>query len=161
MKEREIRTRVYTKEQILAAQDMYMNYKSLAEICAMTGMSIYAVKFYSHKYWRKERQLSKSQILDLLGESRGKAFAEISLYGMELLVRSLKDHAKNGTVLTIKESFALSHILSNIDKMVRLDSGEPTDIIKDIKPADRGEIIQLIQSDPFYKQLPANKNHHG
>jgi len=151
---KESRARVYSREQIEKGRDMYMQYKSYMDIAAETGMSIYAVKFYCKQHWKKDRELHKSQIIEVLGETRGKAFAEISIYGLELLVKSLKDHAKNGTILSVKDSFALSHILTNIDKMIRLDEGNPTDIIKDVKPADRGEIIQLIQADPFYKQLP-------
>lgn len=151
----DVKARAYTQEQVEMGRRMYMDYKTNQEISIATGMSIYAVKFWAKKYWKIERDLHKSQIIELLGDAKGRAFAEISMYGMELLVRSLKEHAQNGTILSLKESFALSHILTNIDKMIRLDDGTPTDIIKDIKPADRGEIIQLVQADPFYKKLPS------
>jgi uncharacterized protein YjcR len=148
---------VYTKDQIEKAHQLYLKYTPYEEMAAMTGMSVYAMKWYAKKGWRKERDLLKSQIIDLLGESKAKSFAEIGKHGMDLLVRSLQEHTRNGTILSVKEALALSNIITNIDKIVRLEDGLPTDIVKDIMPADQSEIIELVQADPFYKQLPAKK----
>lgn len=148
---------VYTKDQIEKGRLLFLQYRSYEEISEMTGMTVYALKWYAKKSWRKERDMHKNQIIELLGESKAKAFAEIGMHGMELLCRSLREHAKNGTILSVKESFALSNIITNIDKIVRLEDGLPTDIVKDIAPADQGEIIELVQADPFYKRLPAKK----
>ena len=44
----------------------------------------------------------------------------------------------------------LTHIVSEIDKILRLDEGEPTDIIAEHKPATIIELQEKLKRDPFY-----------
>jgi len=151
------KSHIYSIEQKETAKELYMQYRPFLEIAAETGLSIYAINWYARKYWRQERDLAKTQVIQLLGEQKAKAFAEIGMHGMDLLVRSLREHSKNGTILSVKEAFALSNIITNIDKIVRLDEGAPTDIISDMKPSTREEVIEVINVDPFFKRLPGGK----
>ena len=48
------------------------------------------------------------------------------------------------------EARNLTTIVSEIDRILRLDDGEPTDIISQHKPATVIELKQKLKADPFF-----------
>ena len=58
--------------------------------------------------------------------------------------------ADNPEELKAHEAKALMDIISNMDKIMRLDAGSPTDIIEETKPVDVIEIRKkILKADPF------------
>ena len=70
-----------------------------------------------------------------------------SLDCIDRAIRTLKERAKPPTVM---EARNLTTIVSEIDRILRLDDGEPTDIISQHKPATVIELKQKLKADPFF-----------
>jgi hypothetical protein len=139
----------YNDEQIEAAKELYFNYTPLKEIEEKTGVTVRSVKHYANRYWKEERETRKSDIIEALTESKKGLMFEITKNGLEVLNRAMSDLLKGDRPLTPREMTGIANIINDLDKIHKLDEGNPTDIVADIKPASIVEIKKLIESDPF------------
>jgi hypothetical protein len=80
---------------------------------------------------------------------KGQIFLKAQATAMAVLQRGLDNLLSKGSDLTVSELKEVSTISANIDRMFRLESGMPTDIIKsmNLKPEN---IIAIIKNDPMY-----------
>lgn len=140
--------RKYSEDQINEARRLYMSYKTRKEIVDATGININTLASYIDK-WRPERELAKSEMFSALADSKKRFFVDLANNGLEILVRSLREMNRDGAVLEPKQLREISSIIGEIDKIIRLDDGNPTEITESLKPATRADIIQLLKSDPF------------
>lgn len=136
------------------ARNLYMSYQSRDEIVEKSGMSMSSLKYYIHKSWYKEREASKYQMVQALSDSKKKVLTSIVSDGLELVARSMKEWVRSGKVLTPKEADSISKIITDADKISKLDEGSPTDILGEIKPATYVEIREAreraLELDPFH-----------
>jgi len=80
---------------------------------------------------------------------KGHLFLKTEANALALIQRGLRQHLESGNNLTINELKDLTGMLTNLDKMNRLEDGRPTDIIKSINYSPK-RIIEIIESDPMY-----------
>lgn len=140
--------RKYTPDQLDMAKKMFMAYKSRKEICEATGIAVNTFPDYAKK-WIPERDLLKSEMFSALADSKKRFFVDLAQNGLELLVRSIKDLNRSGETLAPRELKEIAAIITEIDKIIRLDDGKPTEIVESLKPATRESIIELLKTDPF------------
>ena len=139
----------YTDEQFELAKQMYLAYKPLADIVAKSGMNIHTVKYHVGKRWKEEREFKKSEIVEALTESKKSLMYEISKHGLEILANSIKDLSSSKRPLNPTEMSRIKDIITDLDKIVKLDEGNPTEILADTRPATIVEVRELLKKDPF------------
>jgi hypothetical protein len=130
------------------AKAMYMKYEPLSIIEASTGITVSNLKNYSRK-WKIERDAIRSEIIHALTESKRALMFSISKNGLEVLAKAMEDLRKGTRQLSPKEMSGIANIINDLDKIVKLDDGNPTDIIAEIKPSSTIEIRKLMAADPF------------
>lgn len=139
----------YTEQQIKQAKDLYFAYTPLKQICVTTGFKYESLKHYISTYWKEERELAKHDIIDSFTESKRAVILSISKHGLELLDRGLTDLLKSGRPLKTYEISQIATLVTELDKIIKLDDGRPTEILAELKPASFIEIKKLLQKDPF------------
>lgn len=139
----------YTDDQFEAARQLYLSYKPLAEIVEKTGMNIHTIKYHIGKRWKEERETKKSEIMEALTESKKSLMFEISKNGLEILANSIKELSASKRPLNPTEMSRIKDIITDLDKIVKLDEGNPTEILASTKPATIVEVRELLKSDPF------------
>ena len=144
-------TKVVDK-QLELAKVLYLKYTPLNSISLETGMTKSQLVYYIPK-WRAERELLKSEVLEALSESKRELMSSIAKNGLEVLAKSMEDLVKRGAALSPKEMSGIAAIVDSLDKITKLDDGNPTEIIAETKPATTIEIRKLLNRDPFL-ELP-------
>ncbi len=138
----------YDETTINAAKQLYLSYSILSDIIIKTGMTRSSLIYYIPK-WREERERIRSEVIDALSDSKKELMFSIARSGLEVLNRSMIELSKSNRVLTPKEMTGISAIIDNLDKIGKLDEGQATEIIKEIKPANVIEMRKLLSNDPF------------
>lgn len=88
--------------------------------------------------WRAD----KYQALDNIGSLANRAL----LKGLEKLNKDIDAGDKE---LSVPEMKVLSEILTNMDKIARLEKGQATDIIQTVKGLTADEARKILESDPM------------
>tara|TARA_R100000152_G_C6761923_1_gene186113 strand:+ start:851 stop:1402 length:552 start_codon:yes stop_codon:yes gene_type:complete len=138
-----------SKYDLVKARELYMSYKTLKEIAEALDMPYKTVQFHSAK-WKKDRDLMKNELLRELTENKKTVLTSLVGNSLECVDRAIADLKNRKNPPSIKEARMLTHIVSEIDKILRLDEGEPTDIIAEHKPATIIELREKLKRDPFY-----------
>lgn len=146
------KVRQYSDDSIAAAKALYMDFIPLRKISAETGIKVTSIKYYIGRYWKEEREAKKSEMIEALTESKRAMMFEISKNGLKVLSKGLEDLANSTRKLTPAEMKQVESIITNIDKIVKLDDGNPTDIIDTMKPATVVEVREILKKDPFLGQ---------
>ena len=140
----------YEEAQVAAAREMYLRYVPLKRIEEATGIILGTIRYYADSKWRKEREAAKSDLIDALSDSKRVLFTKIVAYGLDTLANSLQKLKEDDVALSPKEMSAISGIITDIDKIVRLDEGNPTEILANTKPTTIIELKKrLTAADPF------------
>ena len=138
-----------SKYDLVKAKELFMSYKTLKEIAEALDMPYKTVQFHSAK-WKKDRDLMKNELLRELTENKKTVLTSLVGNSLECVDRAIADLKNRKNPPSIKEARMLTHIISEIDKILRLDEGEPTDIIAEHKPATVIELREKLKRDPFY-----------
>lgn len=156
--------RKLSKAQLEWAKEQYMNYKPIAEISREVGVTSKAIQYHVNKGWKSERILRRNELAIELTESKAAIMSSTfsaSYKGVNAWVRKVTapDHQ-----LSPQEVKTLMQIITEMDKITRLDAGSPTDIIADTTPIPVIEIRKkILDSDPFlmedadFKEIPRDK----
>lgn len=112
------------------ARDLYMSYTPRAEICRATGISEHTIDNWVRRgdWYRIRETENKGVAVEVL---RRKAFltANIAALSFEALSKAIAT-VSSQTKVSLEEGYKVSMILAQLDKVVRLSQGEPTDIVK-------------------------------
>jgi len=139
----------YTEAQLDKAKKMYMNYMSIADIAEKMGMPRTSVSNYVQASWKKERQLMSNDLLNEVTANKRVMLTKLAGKSIDLIGKALHDLSRK-TELSAYEANVLAGLLDKIDKIMKLDAGQATDIIAEAKPATIVEIQRKLEMDPFY-----------
>lgn len=138
-----------THAQLEKSKEMYLKGYPLREIMETTTISKSTIYYHIPK-WREERELNKNEIIAALSENKKTLLSEVIKNGLDVLAHSMKELKKSNEALTAKEMVGLSNVITNIDKIIKLDQGDPTNITENKKPATVLEIKEMLRkADPF------------
>jgi DNA-binding transcriptional ArsR family regulator len=137
-----------SQEQFDLMRQMYYGYKPIAEIVKATGVKRPTVMFHIKK-WKEDRELRKHEIVAALTDSKRELMSSIAKNGLEALAASMEYLNSNKKVLSLKEMQSVAQIIDSFDKITKLDDGNPTEILAEIKPSSTIEIRKLLKNDPF------------
>lgn len=138
-----------SKYDLTEAKELFMAFKPMKDIAEQCSIP-YRTLLYHSKKWEEERDMVRKVILKDLAENKKAVLVSLtgnSLDCIDRAIRTLKERAKPPTIM---EARNLTTIVSEIDRILRLDEGEPTDIISQHKPATVIELKQKLKADPFY-----------
>lgn len=138
-----------SKYDLTGAKELYMSFKAIKDISEQCSIP-YRTLLYHCRKWEKERDMVRKVILKDLAENKKAVLVSLtgnSLDCIDRAILTLKERSKPPTII---EARNLTAIVSEIDRILRLDDGEPTDIISQHKPATVIELKQKLKADPFY-----------
>ena len=141
---------VKSKYDLDTAKSMFMDFKPLKEIAKVLNIKYRTLVYHKNK-WEEERNLVRKEILrDLADNKRGDFLVNLTSNSLDCVDRAIEDLKKRDKPPTIHEARLLTNIVSEIDRIIRLDDGEPTDIISEHKPSTVIELKAKLKKDPFY-----------
>ena len=138
-----------SKYDLKTAKELYMVFKPMTDIAKDLNIPYKTLVWHSAK-WKDERNLLRNELLLELTENKKTVLTSLVGNSLECVDRAILDLRNRKSPPTIKEARMLTHIVSEIDKILRLDDGEPTDIIAEHKPATVIELRDKLKRDPFY-----------
>ncbi|RLA65470.1 MAG: hypothetical protein DRQ88_09320 [Epsilonproteobacteria bacterium] len=82
-------------------------------------------------------------------ELKGQLFLQVEANALALLQKAIKVHLESDAVPSIQELKSLSGLISDLDKIGRLEEGRPTDIKYSVNFSPE-KILEIIHNDPMY-----------
>lgn len=148
-------TKRLTKKELETAKQLYLQYHTVTEVSKKTNISRTTLTHHIKKDggWEHERNLSRAELLDKATSSRKTDFVEMTSSTITVLKRALTSLAQRDDAPTVQEAKGAAAILETLDKITRLDDGNPTDIIHQEKPVTVVELRKRLSKDPFAGEL--------
>ena len=140
---------IQSKYDLKAAKAMFMDFKPLKEIAKVLNIKYRTLVYHKNK-WEEERNLIRKEILRDLADNKRAILVNLTSNSLDCVDRAIEDLKKRDKPPTIHEARLLTNIISEIDRIIRLDDGEPTDIISEHKPSTVIELKAKLKKDPFY-----------
>ena len=140
---------VKSKYDLDTAKSMFMDFKPLKEISKTLNIKYRTLVYHKNK-WEEERNLVRKEILRDLADNKRTILVNLTSNSLDCVDRAIEDLKKRDKPPTIHEARLLTNIVSEIDRIIRLDDGEPTDIISEHKPSTVIELKAKLKKDPFY-----------
>jgi len=122
----------------------------VSEIKRLTGFDRGTLDKYIIE-WNKDRKAIHNHMMMVYDNAKKEIVPNIIHGGLTLIDNKIKQLLHDKEALTIADIERLTNIITNFDKLKRLDIGDPTEI-KEIKrtiPATLKDLQKAINSDPF------------
>lgn len=129
-------------------KDLYMDYCSVSEIARKYNVSRTGMSYHANKYWNDEREMTKAALFSQFTDTKRTNFIKMSQSAIQIITKSLQALAQRGAPPTVQEAEKATKILESLDKITRLDDGNPTDIVAE-KPMSFKDIDAIAQMNPF------------
>ena len=146
--------RSISEDKLIEAKRMYMEYIPVIDIAKAIEENRTTISYYVQTYWRPEREMMKADLFAHFSEVKRTNFIKMSASSMEIIQRALHDLAKRDMPPTVTEAKKATEILESLDKITRLDDGNPTEIMGE-KPMSFKDIEVIANLNPFKnKEIP-------
>lgn len=145
-----------TEAELSKAKQLYMDYVSITEIASILGRPKETIQYHVTKKWKSERVLRANETLADLSDSKIAQMSNTFSDSFRSIAKWVAFKSSDPKQLTPHEVKTMMSIVTEMDKITRLDAGSPTDIIADTKPIDVIEVRKrIIKADPFidYKEI--------
>lgn len=145
------------KQKYFIAKSLYMQGMSINEIQKQTGIPPKTLDKWrlgmnahgDYTSWAEQKAKAiADNAKDLMLSNKAK-LVDIFTLGCDLIKRSLVARAMEEKPLDMKEARLVSEIITSLDKLNRLDSGKPTEIIEEAKPISLNELRDAVLKDKF------------
>lgn len=142
-----------TDAQLDQAKKMYMDYVSMPKIASIIGVNKSAISYHVQKYWKSERVLRANEMLLEFSDSKIAMMSNTFSDSYRSIKEWVRVKSRDPSQLTPHEIKTMMAIISEMDKITRLDAGSPTDIIESTAPVDVIEVRKkIVQADPFLEE---------
>ena len=138
-----------SKYNLKEAKELYMTFMPVVDISKQLNIPYKTLVYHTGK-WKEERSLLRSEILKELSENKKAILTTLVGNSLEIVDRVLKDFKAGKRDASITEARHIVSMITDVDKILRLDDGNPTDIIAEHKPATVIELRDKLKRDPFY-----------
>ena len=137
-----------TQEEQDKARNDYLCYQPVSKIAKNLGVNRTTLDHHARK-WHTERELLRSELFANFAAGKQTEFVGLSESSLSILKKGL-DYLNNRTEPpSVKEMGQIAKIFETLDKIMRLEAGDPTSITAE-KPLSIKEIkAQLKSADPF------------
>lgn len=140
----------HSDKKLEAAKRSYMSYEPVSKIARDLNIPRTTIQNHVNEKWKAERQILANEIIAELGETKAAKLSTLFSNGIDVIHAAIKDLHMRGTPPTMNEARAAVNVIEALDKIMRLDQGNPTDIIAETKPISIIELRKEIDElDPF------------
>ena len=130
----------------------YLSYMPVSQIAEKYGIPRTSLDYHVKSKWFTEREMLRSELFANFAAGKQTEFVNLSTNSLKILERGLGYLAQRSEPPTVKEMAQISKIFESLDKIMRLDAGDPTSITAE-KPLSIKEIkAQLSAADPFNEE---------
>lgn len=137
-----------SEEELARAKELYMEYIPVVEIARRLKLGRSSLQYYVNKTWRAEREIFSTSLLSEIADNKRAQITQVAATSIDLIIKALGDLGKKDT-LTAFDANTLCNVYEKLDKILKLDAGNPTDIIANQKPATIIEIRKRLAADPL------------
>jgi transposase-like protein len=140
-----------TDDQKERLKQQYLEGASLSDLSNRYGIARTSLSYHANKKWKQELELQRAELFSHFSKSKKANFIKMSESAIKVMTRALEDMADRDIPPTIREAKDATVILESLDKITRLDDGNPTEIVAE-KPISITEIKAKLKLDPFYEE---------
>jgi hypothetical protein len=149
------KTKPISKAKLAAAKKDYMEYRSPNSIALKHNIPRSSLLYHITRYWKPEREMAKAELFQAMTDSKRVDFTRITESAISIMSRALHELATRVKPPTVNEAKQASEILNILDRITRLDEGNPTDIQSNQEKPMTIEVIQeKLKNDPFLVEAP-------
>jgi predicted DNA-binding protein YlxM (UPF0122 family) len=130
------------------AREMYLEYIPISQIADKFKVGRTTISYHANKYWKVDREMRKAELYAQFTDAKRVNFTKMSEAAISIITKSLVELSTRNRAPTVQEAKMATQILESLDKITRLDDGNPTDIVAE-KPASITDIKKKIMLDPF------------
>lgn len=154
-----------SKKVLEQARNLYFSNKEINEICYALSIEPETLRFYifgidgdgkSPSCWSNIRKKLNPTVYSQYLKSKIDVLESVSGLSLELVTTSLtqlRDAVRSGEkVLNVDEISKLAKVAVDMDKIVRLESGQATELINHMG-LSRAEAREILENDPFAKDV--------
>lgn len=146
---------------MLLVERLYFRCMSIDAIAEKTGVDKEEIRtLIAANRWKQLREQNVKELVADIKVARKLAIPEAIECGMNLILNALRHRVSTGEILSIYDAKIVSSIISDIDKLARLDAGEPTSIseVNRIIPTTLEELKKIVARDPFIDTIELTKD---
>lgn len=138
---------------------MFFEYREDSEI--MRHLRVPKGTFAKWKMvWKHERdELSRKQ-LQATADRHEEMIDRTIAVGIPIIHNQLHKIANSDKDLTVKDLKDITDIMMSFDKLKRLDAGQATDIVQEIKPITVEQLREAVLEDKFIDVIPLKKEEY-
>lgn len=154
-------TKKISESTLSKAKEMYMNYTAVNKIASILNIHRTSLQYHVNEKWRSERVLRSNELVSEFSEAKTAIVNATFSSSFKALAEWVRVKSKDIQSLRAHEAKTMMSIITEMDKIIRLDAGTATDIITEVRPMDVIEIRKkIMNSDPFiqdteFKELPS------
>jgi len=134
--------------QVEEMRQLYMDFTSVTEIAQRMKLPRSTVQNYVNKGWREARTTFSNELLAEVSANKKVMVTKLAGKSLSLILKAVGDLEKKES-LSAFEANVLANLFEKLDKILKLDAGNPTDILATTKPATIVEIQEKLKLDPF------------
>lgn len=127
---------------------LYMEYHSVKSIAEQFNIGRTSLSYHANKHWKLERDMIKADLFSQFADSKKANFIKMSQAAVQVMTRALETLASRDFPPSVKEAKDATAILEALDKITRLDDGNPTDITAE-KSVSFKDIEAVASLNPF------------
>lgn len=148
-------TKKVSEAKLKKAKKLYLDHHSISEVSRETGIARSTITHHVKKDngWEYERDLARAELINKIKSAKRSDFAQMTGSVITVLKRSLQTLAERDDAPTVQEAKGAAAILEILDKITRLDEGDPTEIIHSEKPVTVVELKSKLKLDPFADEI--------
>jgi len=137
------KSKQWTDKQLETAESMYMDYLPITEIAKESGVPRTTLYYYIRSSWKLRREVRSKELLSAIAVGKREAFEELTGSALKIMSRALTALVQRPQSPTMKEAIDASKVISEIDRITRLDKAENNE------PTDELDINEVLSNDPF------------
>ena len=132
-------------------RNKYLSYETVSSIAIQYDIPRTSLDYHVKQRWHQERELLRSELFATYAAGKQTDFVGLSNSSLHILKRGMEYLTEREEPPTVREMSHVAKIFETLDKIMKLDSGDPTSIIAE-KPLSIKEIKQeLSKVNPFAK----------
>ena len=146
-------------EELAKAKQLYMDFMPVTEIARKLGISKNTVRYHAttkDDNWKLQREGAKMEMLEAFNDGKKGKILSVNNLCLAIIQKGLKDINSQETI-SLKDAKLASDILTEMDKIIKLDDGEATSRSESIsiRPISLDAARRrMISADPFMEAPP-------
>lgn len=141
-----------TKKEQEEIRNKFLCYTPISQIAKDYGLPRTSLDYHVKTKWLTEREMLRAELFANFAQGKQTEFVELSESSLTILKRGLTYLENRSEPPSVKEMGQIAKIFESLDKIMRLEAGDPTSITAE-KPLSIKEIkAQLKSADPFAQE---------